>query len=118
MFVVQDPGSELRHQTNQAAGKKRKAESPVSDASPPPQLPSPDGAERIEEEAAGISSSWSSAAGPQQSWAVRQTLAAAASASSSLSRDFDFKELENEEKIAQMKAKFLQADAALDSLLS
>ncbi|XP_013880189.1 uncharacterized protein LOC106529336 [Austrofundulus limnaeus] len=118
----QDPGSERRHQILQAAGKplKRKAESPVSAASPPRQLLVLDGGEQNVEDEDGAGGSWSSAGGsgrnsPEQSWAVRQTLAAA-SASSSLSREFDFKELENEEKLAQKKAKFLQDVAALEDL--
>ncbi|XP_015254329.1 PREDICTED: uncharacterized protein LOC107100386 isoform X1 [Cyprinodon variegatus] len=42
----------------------------------------------------------------------------AAAASTSRHMDFDFNELEQEERIAQLKAKFMQSEAALNNLLS
>ncbi|XP_041859676.1 uncharacterized protein si:dkeyp-110g5.4 [Melanotaenia boesemani] len=50
-------------------------------------------------------------------WTMSESLGPA-TASTSLQMGFDFNELEQEEKIAQMKARFMQSEAALKNMLS
>lgn len=50
-----------------------------------------------------------------QSWTRRESQGAAG-ASTSLQQEFDYKDLEQEEKIARMKAKLRKSDAALNNL--
>lgn len=56
-------------------------------------------------------------AGGSHGWTRTESLGVSA-ASTSKHMDFDFNELEQEEKIAQLKARFLQSEAALNNLLS
>lgn len=56
-------------------------------------------------------------AGGSHGWTRTECLGVSA-ASTSKHMDFDFTELEQEEKIAQLKARFLQSAAALNNLLS
>ncbi|XP_017259344.1 uncharacterized protein LOC108228311 [Kryptolebias marmoratus] len=134
----QDPGSDGRQKLISVAGKakeavvlKRKAVSPAAAHRSPPSVkvsrpePPPQEAATVrgEDEPPQKDGDWnpgcdSQPDSPEQSidqiWAGTESLGAAAAASS-LREELDFKELEDEERIAQLKAKLLQ-DAALDNL--
>lgn len=58
---------------------------------------------------------WSFEQSSSSMWSMSEPLGGAAS---SLSLEFDFNELEQEEKIAQMRARVMESEAALKSLLS